>query len=542
LSLTKLFALRRAKKAVKEFEWVTEHPVECQEAFVLTFARTNRDTLFGKKHRLEKVRSIDDYQKLIPIQDYHTLLKYIELIRNGESDILFHGKPIWWAKTSGTTSEPKLIPVTKEMTRYNSDAGSRLLYSFMMENPAKNADILSGKLFFLRAPSRLEWINGVPVGYISGISGETQSRFAKRMVVPSKGTSEITDWEEKFYRVILETIQENVTMIVGVTPLLMSMFQRMSDEYPQRLLQDVKNEKIRERLRRALRRGEGRLRPVDCWESLKLFCPSSASIRPYMLRYRELFGDTPIREAYGATEGQFGHQDDEGKGLLLNWDKYLYEFTPFEDETGRRHNNGSGAHDLSFSRQDRLIVSELKVGSIYEVLVTTPFGLYSYRIGDVLRLESKNPYRFTIVGRTKLTLNMFGEKVCEEHVSTAVRVAEDTTKAMVSDYSCMAVTNGSGGPHYVMCVEFIKPPRNKEKFIATWDRTLQEVAPAYGCFREKDAILKSPKIVTLVRGAFRRYEDNRMKSRQAIGQLKLPHIVSERELLSGFDIPMGVNW
>jgi hypothetical protein len=362
------------------------------------------------------------------------------------------------------------------------------------------------------------------------------------MVVPSKETSELTDWEKKFYEVILETIQENVTMIVGVTPLLMSMFQRMSEEYPQRLLQDVRNEKIYERLRRALRRGEGRLLPKDCWENLKLFCPSSASIKPYMSRYRDLFGDTPIREAYGATEGQFGHQEKEGEGLLLNWDKYLYEFMPFGDITRRRDNNESGVRDQSFNRQDRLIVSELKVDSIYEVLVTTPFGLYSYKIGDVLRLESENPYRFTIVGRTKLTLNMFGEKVCEEHVSTAVRVAERTTKSMVSEYSCMAVTNGSGGPHYVLCVEFIKPPRNKEKFIAAWDRTLQEVAPAYGCFREKDAILKSPEIVTLARGAFRRYERNRMKSQQAVGQLKLPHIVSERELLSGFEIPMEVNW
>lgn len=541
MSLKKFIALSRAKKAVKEFEWVTEHPMECQEAFVRSLARANKDTLFGRKHEFEEIGCIDDYQRLTPIQDYHTLLKYIELIKRGESDVLFHGTPIWWAKTSGTTSEPKLIPITREMTRYNSDAGSRLMYSFIMEDPKKNADVLCGKLFFLRAPSRLKYINGVPVGYISGISGETQSRFAKRMVVPTKETSEITDWEQKFYNAILETIEQNVTMIVGVTPLLMSMFQRMSDEYPQRLLQDVKNEETKEKLKSALRKGEGRLRPVDYWESLKLFCPSSSSIKPYISRYRDLFGDTPIREAYGATEGQFGHQDDEDKGLLLNWDKYLFEFTHFEDRT-REERNGRGSHDQSFDGQDRLVVSELKVGNNYEVLVTTPFGLYSYRIGDVLRLESKSPYRFTIIGRTKVTLNMFGEKVCEEHVSTAVRVAEDSTRAMVSEYSCTAVASGSGGPHYVMCVEFIKPPRSKEKFISAWDRTLQEVAPAYGCFRENDAILKSPKIVTLVRGAFRRFEEKRMKRRQAIGQFKLPHITSEVELLSGFDIPTGVSW
>lgn len=206
----KKFIARRAKKAVREFEWVTEHPMECQEAFVAKLATLNRDTLFGRKHRLEKVSSVDDYQKLVPIHDYHALSKDIELIRNGKKDILFRGTQIWWGKTSGTTSEPKLIPITNEMTKYNSDAGSRLMYSFIMENPKENVDVLSGKLFFLRAPSRVDSVNGVPVGYISGISGETQSRFAKRMVVPSKETSEIADWEDKFYKAILETIQENV--------------------------------------------------------------------------------------------------------------------------------------------------------------------------------------------------------------------------------------------------------------------------------------------------------------------------------------------
>jgi hypothetical protein len=540
LSLKKFIALSRAKKSVKQFDWVTEHPMDSQEAFVHELACTNRHTLFGRKHSFEGIRCIDDYQRVTPIQDYHTLLSYIELIKRGESNILFHGRPIWWARTSGTTSEPKLLPITREMTRYNSAAGSRLMYSFMMENPKRNVDILGGKLFFLRAPSRLKYINGVPVGYISGISGETQSRFAKRMVVPSKKTSDIADWDQKFYEVILEAVQEDVTMIVGVTPLLMSMFQRMADEYPLRLLQDVKNERIREKLKHALKKDGGRLRPADCWGNLKLFCPSSASIKPYMSRYRDLFGDTPIREAYGATEGQFGHQDDEGEGLLLNWDKYLFEFMPFEDKT--ECSKTSEPQDQLFNGLSRLVASELKVGNSYEVLVTNPFGLYSYRIGDVLRLESRNPYRFIIVGRTQVTLNVFGEKVCEDHISTAVRAAENTAGAVVSEYSCTAVTSGISGPHYVVCVEFIKPPRSKEKFIAAWDKTLQEVAPAYACFRENNSILKSPKIVTLVKGSFRRYEEKRMKKQHAIGQLKLPHIASQVELRNGFGIPTGVSW
>jgi hypothetical protein len=539
--LKKFIALGRAKKAVGEFEWVTEHPRDCQEAFVKKLATLNRDTLFGRKHRLDRVRGIDDYQKLVPIHDYHALSKYIELMRSGKKDILFHGSQIWWGKTSGTTSEPKLIPITNEMTKYNSDAGSRLMYSFIMENPKENVDILSGKLFFLRAPSRVDSINGIPVGYISGISGETQSRFAKRMVVPSKETSEIADWEDKFYKAILETIQENVTMIVGVTPLLMSMFQRMADEYPERLLHDVKNKDVEERIRRAMRKSSGRLLPVDCWENLKLFCPSSASIKPYISRYRDLFGETPIREAYGATEGQFGHEDGQGKGLLLNWDKYLYEFIPFEEHATSQHSEKQVTRNHSDDTDCRLTVVDLKVGDSYELLVTTPFGLYSYRIGDVLRLESKDPPRFTIVGRTKMTLNIFGEKVCEEHISTALRVAEETTEAIVSEFSCMALASESEGPRYVMCVEFIKPPRNKEKFIATWDEKLQEVAPAYGCFRVKNAILKAPKIVTLLKGAFQRYEQKQMRSRHVIGQLKPPHIADTRELLGELSLSSSIG-
>jgi hypothetical protein len=521
-----MIVLKRAKSCVKEFDWVTNHPAECQEAFTVKLAGTNADTLFGRRHHFERIRSIDDYQKQVPVHDYEALMKYMKLIIRGEKDILFPGSPFWWAKTSGTTSIPKLIPVPKEMTSYLSNVGSRLLYSFVMENPKKNIDALSGKLLFLRAPSRVEYVNSVPVGYISGISGETQSRFASRMVVPTKETSALGNWEEKFYRTVMETVGENVTMIVGVAPLLMSMFQRMADDYPERLLQDLGNEETAKKICRVMRKREGRLLPRDCWENLKLFCPSSASIKPYISRYRDLFGDTPTREAYGATEGQFGQQVEENGGLLLNWDKYLFEFIRFSEDNGAR------------GTENRLIVSELKVGDVYEVLVTTPFGLYSYRIGDLLRLDKMNPYTFAVVGRTKMTLNLFGEKVCEEHISAAIRAAEETTMATVAEYSCMAVgaRDINARPRYVLCVEFIKSPRDRRKFINTWDRKLQEIAPAYGCFRADDAMLKPPEIVPLAKGTFQEYEAKRMRSTQAWGQLKLPHIDRGAQLLNELQI------
>lgn len=500
--------------------------MECQEAFITKLAKKNGNTLFGRHHSFERVRSVDDYQKLVPVHDYDALAKYINLIMSGEKDILFPGVPIWWAKTSGTTSKPKLIPVPKEMMDYISNVGSRLLYSFIMEDPKRNLGALSGKLLFLRAPSRVECVNGVPVGYISGISGETQSRFARGMVVPSRETSALGNWEEKFYRTVLETVGKKVTMIVGVTPLLMSMFQRMADDYPEHLLRDVGDGETRRLIQRILRRNDGRLLPIDVWKDLKLFCPSSASIKPYLSRYRQLFGDTPLRESYGATEGQFGQEVEEGGGLLLNWDKYLYEFVPFHEESRAR---GVG---------DRLLASELNVGSTYELLVTTPSGLYSYRIGDVLRLERRNPYTFVIVGRTKLTLNLFGEKVCEEHVSAAVRAAEETTSATIAEYSCMAVGSGGAGkePRYILCVEFIKSPRDKKKFISAWDRKLQEIAPGYACFRANDTLLKPPEIVPLIKGTFQEYEQRRMRSPLAMGQIKPPHIGNGAELLSELQV------
>jgi hypothetical protein len=519
-SIRNTIILHKAKSAVKEFEKVTEHPMESQEDFIVTLARTNRGTLFGKQHKFEKIRSIDDYQRLVPVHNYDALMKYMNLIMKGERDILFPGAPTWWAKTSGTTSKPKLIPIPRNMTAYLSSVGARLLYSFIMEEPKKNLGTLLGKLLFLRAPSRVQYVNGIPVGYISGISGETQSRFAERMVVPSRETSALGDWEEKFYRTALETLNENVTMIAGVTPLLMSMFQRMAYDYPERLLRDSKSSETIRRIKHVLRKNDGILRPAGCWEDLRLFCSSGASIKPYISRYRDLFADTPIREAYGATEGQFGQQVQEKEGLLLNWDKYLFEFMPFYEGSGDQ------------SSEDRLLVSELKVGGSYEVLVTTPSGLYSYRIGDVLRLEQNSPPAFTLVGRTRMTLNLFGEKVCEEHISTAVKAAEEITSAAVAEYSCMAVASegSTKSPRYVLCVEFIKSPRDKQKFIDAWDRKLQEIAPAYGCFRANNAMIKPPAIVRVMRGAFQEFELKRMRTTPAMGQLKPLHICGGGEL------------
>jgi hypothetical protein len=523
-----MIILRKARNSVKEFERVTEHPMDYQEAFITKLARTNRDTLFGRHHKFERVRCIDDYQRLVPVHDYDALMKYIRLIMNGQRDILFPGAPTWWAKTSGTTSKPKLIPVPKEMTRYFSNVGARLLYSFIVEDPKRNVNALSGKLLFLRAPSRVDYVNGVPVGYISGISGETQSRFARGMVVPSGETSALGNWEEKFYRTVLETVGQNVTMIVGVTPLLISMFQRMADDYPEHLLRDLGDSETKMRIQHILRKDNNRLLPMDVWKNLVLFCASSASIKPYLSRYRQLFGETPIRESYGATEGQFGQEVEEGGGLMLNWDRYFFEFVPFQEEGGVRR------------IEERLLASELKAGSTYELLVTTPSGLYSYRIGDVLRLERRDPYTFAIVGRTKMTLNLFGEKVCEDHISTAVRAAEETTRAAIAEYSCMAVGNGGAGeePRYILCVEFIKSPRDKKKFIDAWDRKLQEIAPGYGCFRANDTLLKPPEIVPLMKGTFQEYEQRRMRNPHAIGQIKPPHIGNGAELLAELQISL----
>lgn len=537
MNLKKIVIIQKAKKSAKEFDWVTEHPVECQENFVLMLAKMNRNTLFGKRHELDRIRCIDDYQIRVSVNNYADLKKYINLIMKGERDVLFPGAPVWWAKTSGTTSEPKFIPMSREMTKYY-DTGSRFLYSFILENPKENIDILSGKLLYLRAPSIVEHINRIPVGYISGITGRTQSRFAKRMVVPGSETTELGNWNDKFYRTVLETVGENVTMVVGVTPLLVSMFRRMAEEYPPRLLLDLKNEYDKKKVRRALKKGGGRLLPVNCWENLKLFCPSGASIKPYLAQYRDLFGDVPIREVYAATEGQFGAADGECNGLLMNWDRYLFEFLPINKRAEKR--DGEEAEKLGSPQpvDDRLTVAELKVGNLYELLITNPFGLYSYRIGDIVRLESKSPYRFTLVGRTKMTLNVFGEKVCEEHVSTALRVAEEATKAIISEYSCTVLLEESGGPRYVMYVEFIRPPSDKRKFVTTWDKKLQEVAPAYGCFRANDSMLKAPEIVMLMNGAFRKFEEKRMRSVQASGQLKPPHIASAGELINELGHPL----
>jgi hypothetical protein len=170
--------------------------------------------------------------------------------------------------------------------------------------------------------------------------------------------------------------------------------------------------------------------------------------------------------------------------------------------------------------------------------VTTPFGLYSYKIGDILRLESKNPYRFTVVGRTKATLNMFGEKVCEDHLSTALSTAETTTRTVVSDYSCTVTGKGNGGPHYVLYVEFIRPPTDMQRFVSVWDNELQRVAPAYGLFRARNTMLKQPEMVTLAKGTFQRYEQRRTRSQRSSGQLKPIHIIDARGLPKEFEISL----
>ncbi|MCJ7468480.1 MAG: GH3 auxin-responsive promoter family protein, partial [Maribacter sp.] len=217
----KIFARYIAQKTRR---WA-ERPIEAQQKVFKTLIKKAAHTQFGKDHGFGEIKSHADFIKSVPIRDYEALRSYVGKILDGQNDILWPGKPLYLAKTSGTTSGVKYIPITKPSIKNQVEASRNAILSYIHETG--QADFVDGKMIFLQGSPAMQEKNGIKVGRLSGISAHYVPNYLQKNRLPSWDTNCITDWEMKVNTIVAETMNENMTVIAGIPSWVQMYFEKL---------------------------------------------------------------------------------------------------------------------------------------------------------------------------------------------------------------------------------------------------------------------------------------------------------------------------
>ena len=375
-----------------------------------------KKTKFGIEHQFHKINSVEEYIDKVPVRDYEDIKKYIDEIKKGTKDILWPGKPKYLAKTSGTTSGVKHIPITNESMPNHILSSRNALLFYIYETG--DTSFLNGKTIFLQGSPVLDEINGILIGRLSGIVAHHIPSYLRKNNLPSIKTNSIEDWEEKVNEICKETINENMTTIGGIPSWVQMYFET--------LLKKSNNKNI-----------------GQVFKNLKLYIYGGVNFSPYEKIFKKLLGKKiNTIEYYPASEGFFAYQNSQkDKSLLLEYSSAIfYEFiktNEFESKNYTRYN-----------------LTNVEVGVNYILVVTSNAGLWAYNTGDTVKFTSLNPPKILVTGRFKHFISAFGEHVISEEVEQSISELCHEKNINVREFTVAPLINPEKGlPHHEWCVK-----------------------------------------------------------------------------------------
>lgn len=463
--------------------------VEEQRRIFRELIAAAKDTDFGQQHDFANINTHADFAERVPLRDYEKLRDFIEAIKEGKSNVLWPGRPVYFAKTSGTTSGVKYIPITKQSIPNHFNSARDALFCYVAETG--HASWIDGKQIFLSGSPELDDVNGVLTGRLSGISNHLVPAWLKGSQLPSYPTNCIDDWEEKVERIVDETVGADLRLISGIPPWVQMYYERL--------------------LARS-----GKKTVLDVLPNFEVFVYGGVNFEPYRASLERLVGKSlPSVEVYPASEGFIAYQDSQTEpGLLLNTSSGIFfEFVPA---------------DKIFDDQPlRLTLSEVSTGINYAIIINSNAGLWGYNIGDTVEFVSLNPYRIKVTGRTKHFISAFGEHVIGKEVETAMNEVAPKYGAEVVEFTVAPqVAPASGLPYHEWLVEFATPPTDLAAFAAELDASVVRQNVYYQDLI--DGKILRPLVVTpLAPDSFRNY----MRSQGKLGgQNKVPRLSDNRKI------------
>ncbi|WP_405411552.1 GH3 auxin-responsive promoter family protein [Maribacter sp. Asnod1-A12] len=484
----KIFAHRIAKRTDK---WVN-NPIDTQKKVFNELIQKGSETKFGKDHGLKTIKSHNDFVAQVPIRDYEELKEYVSLVVAGRDNILWPGKPLYFAKTSGTTSGAKYIPITEGSIKEQVKASRNAILNYIHETG--KADFVSGKMIFLQGSPVLKEQNGVKLGRLSGISAHYVPNYLQKNRMPSWETNCIEDWETKVNAIVEETKNEDMTVIAGIPSWVQMYFEKLKENT---------NEYV-----------------GDLFKNFELFIYGGVNYEPYRKKFETLIGRKIASiELFPASEGFFAYQNSQKEnGMLLLLDAGIfYEFVR-SDEFFDEH-------------PKRITLKDVEIGVDYVMIITTNAGLWAYNLGDTIRFISVHPFKIVVSGRIKHFISAFGEHVIAKEVEEAMLVATKATDASVSEFTVAPQISPKENelPYHEWFIEFEILPSNMERFIQELDLALQK-QNSYYFDLIVGKVLQTLKITPVRTGGFLEY----MKSIGKLGgQNKVQRLSNDRKVVEG---------
>lgn len=472
----------------RQKDWAAK-PGDTQRKVFHSIIEKASTTKFGIDHNFGEIRSHQDYKDRVPVRDYEGLSPYVKMILNGDENVLWPGKPIYFAKTSGTTSGTKYIPITKDSIPNHINSAKNAILSYI--NETGKAQFIDHKLIFLSGSPILDQKAGVNTGRLSGIVNHHVPRYLRTNQMPCYDTNCIEDWEQKLEKIIDETIDQKMSLISGIPPWVQMYFDR-----------------IMERTGKQIK---------DVFPDFSMFIYGGVNFEPYRAKLFDSIGKKiDSIETYPASEGFIAYQDSqEEEGLLLLLKSGIFfEFIPTDEYFNEN--------------PTRYSIEEVETGVNYAVIINSNAGLWGYSIGDTVKFVNKNPYRVIVTGRIKHFISAFGEHVIGEEVEKAMKQATEKFNEVETIEFTVApqITPDEGLPLHEWYVEFSKSPIDFKLFEAEIDKKLQQLNSYYKDLID-GRILRPLKIISLKRDAFRDY----MKSKGKLGgQNKVPRLSNDRQI------------
>lgn len=449
-----------------------------------------KGTAFGKDHGFASVKTYEDFKKAVPVRDYEELRPYIERVVAGEPDVMWKGKPLYFAKTSGTTSGVKYIPLSKESVPEHVKAARNALLTYIHETG--NTAFVNGKMIFLQGSPVLSKKNGINVGRLSGIVAHLVPGYLQRNRLPSYATNCIEDWEQKVDAIVEETINEDMTLISGIPPWVQMYFDRLTQKSGGKKIKDI-------------------------FKNFSLFVYGGVNYEPYRAKIEESIGKKiDTIETYPASEGFIAYQDSQqDKSLLLLANAGIfYEFIP--------------ADEYYNDNPLRVSLEDVELEKNYALILNTNAGLWGYSIGDTIKFVSKNPYKILVTGRIKHFISAFGEHVIGEEVEHALLTVANQEGVGITEFTVAPQVETPQGelPYHEWFVEFSTAPKDLEAFSKKVDEALQKKNIYYFDLIE-GKILQPLIIRSLQKDAF----VNFMRSQGKLGgQNKVPRLSNDRKI------------
>lgn len=489
MSLKATLSKYYAKLTVWKINKWASKPIETQEKVFEYLIDQAKDTEFGKEHHFSSIKTFEDFAKHVPIRDYEALKPYIEKTVAAKEDILWPGKPLYFAKTSGTTSGAKYIPLTKESIGEQLNGTRDAILNYIEETG--NNDFVKGRMIFLQGSPELEEKNGIPHGRLSGIVAHYIPNYLQKNRMPSWETNNIEDWETKVDKIVEETMNEDMTLISGIPSWVQMYFERLVEKTG---------------------------KPVgELFPNFNLFIYGGVNFEPYRSKFEDLIGrKVDSIELYPASEGFLAFQDkQEEEGLLLLLDAGIfYEFIPVAS--------------FGTENQKRLSIGEVEKDINYVIILSTSAGLWGYNIGDTVKFTSLDPYRIVVTGRLSHFISAFGEHVIGKEVDYAMQEAMAQLGFSVTEYTVAPQVNPADDelPYHEWFIEFDKQPEDLSKLREILDKEMQK-QNSYYLDLISGKVLQPLKITVLPKETFINY----MRKRGKLGgQNKVPRLANDRTI------------